>query len=64
MGRFKSIASCDDHIQQELYENVVLSGGNTMFGGMAERLQKELSKLAPPSVTVFTIHSLNRRAVD
>ncbi|KAJ7846139.1 actin family [Mycena leptocephala] len=49
---FKSIASCDDHIQQELYENVVLSGGNTMFGGMAERLQKELSKLAPPSVTV------------
>ncbi|KAJ6561821.1 actin 1 [Mycena capillaripes] len=48
----KSIQSCDEDIEQELYANVVLSGGNTMFQGTVERMQKELSNLAPPGVTV------------
>ena len=34
-----------DCIVSDLYPNVVLTGGNTMFQGLAERLQKELQAL-------------------
>ncbi|KAF7337012.1 Actin-1 [Mycena venus] len=37
---FESIQSCDTHIQQELHKNVILSGRNTMFPGLADRVQK------------------------
>ena len=30
-----------------LYNNVVLSGGSTMFPGIADRMSKELTALAP-----------------
>jgi actin-related protein len=33
-------------MRDELWANVVLSGGNTLFPGLAERLQKELQPLA------------------
>ncbi|KAF8176107.1 Actin, cytoplasmic [Mycena galopus ATCC 62051] len=56
----KSIASCDVDLQQELYNNVLLSGGNTLFPGFSERLHKELSKLAPPGVTV-KVHAPRER---
>ncbi|KAJ7683705.1 actin 1 [Mycena rosella] len=44
----ESELKCDMEVQPYLYGNVVLSGGNTMFPGMADRMQKELSALAPP----------------
>lgn len=43
-----TIAKCatENNMEQEyLYSHIVLSGGNTMFHGMAERLQKELQAL-------------------
>jgi len=45
---FKSIMMCDVDIRKALCSNVVLSGGNTMFAGIGERMQKELTALAPP----------------
>jgi actin beta/gamma 1 len=39
-------------IRRDLYGNVVLSGGTTMFPGIADRMQKELMALAPSSVKV------------
>jgi actin len=39
-----SVESCDRDLWPELYCNVVLSGGNTMFPGIAERLWIELPK--------------------
>lgn len=41
-----SIAMVDVSIQRDLFANVVLSGGSTMFKGFAERLQLELERLA------------------
>lgn len=38
---------CDKDIREDLYKNIVLSGGTTVFPGFAERLNKELTKLAP-----------------
>ncbi|KAJ7844781.1 actin 1 [Mycena olivaceomarginata] len=57
---FKSITSCDAELQPELYKNIVLSGGTTLFPGLPERLTKELRKLAPPDVTV-EIHAPRER---
>lgn len=44
---FKSIQKCDIDIRSELYSNVVLSGGSSMFPGLPERLEKELQDLIP-----------------
>jgi actin beta/gamma 1 len=49
---FTTIMKCDVDIRNELYANIVLSGGNTMFAGMQERLTKEISALAPPTMDV------------
>jgi actin-related protein len=43
----KSIGKCDIDVRRPLFENIVLSGGTTMFPGMAERLTKELVAAAP-----------------
>ena len=43
----KSIGKCDIDVRKDLFANVVLSGGTTMFPGMAERLTKELVASGP-----------------
>jgi actin len=37
---YNSIMKCDVDIRKELYSNMVLSGGTTMFNGIAERMTK------------------------
>jgi len=37
---FQSIMKCDVDIRKDLYANVVLSGGTTMFEGIGERMTK------------------------
>ena len=40
-----SIMKCDASIRNELYANIVLSGGNTMHEGIVERIKKEITTL-------------------
>ena len=40
-----SIMKCEEDIRATMYENIVLSGGTTLFPGFNTRLQKELSIL-------------------
>lgn len=47
---YKSIQKCDIDVRRDLYGNVVLSGGTTMYKGLPQRLEKELGNLAPSSV--------------
>ena len=42
-----SIMKCDTDIRRDLYADIVLCGGSTMFFGMVERLRDETTKLAP-----------------
>ena len=42
----------DIRVKGGLYHNIVLSGGNTMSPGMAERMEKEISLLSPPLMKV------------
>lgn len=56
----ESIKKCDQDIRKELYKNVVLAGGSTLFPGMAERLKKEIHKLSP-SVEICTFAPPERK---
>eukprot|EP00634_Sargassococcus_sp_CCMP2135_P009528 CAMPEP_0198646422 /NCGR_PEP_ID=MMETSP1467-20131203/1891_1 /TAXON_ID=1462469 /ORGANISM="unid. sp., Strain CCMP2135" /LENGTH=408 /DNA_ID=CAMNT_0044381963 /DNA_START=5 /DNA_END=1231 /DNA_ORIENTATION=+ len=49
---YDSIVSCDVDVRDDLYSNVVLSGGNTLFPGLADRLERELTALAPPAMSI------------
>ena len=42
-----SIMMSDMDIRRDLYSNVVISGGTTMFPGIADRLKKELDAIVP-----------------
>ena len=47
---YNSIMKCDVDIRKDLYANTVLSGGSTMYSGIVERMQKEITALAPPTM--------------
>jgi actin beta/gamma 1 len=49
---FTSIMTCDQDIRNDLYQNIVLAGGNTMFHGMKNRMDKDIKSLAPSNVTI------------
>ncbi|KAH0472300.1 MAG: uncharacterized protein KVP18_004865 [Porospora cf. gigantea A] len=38
---------CDMDIRKDLYANIVLSGGTTMYEGIGERMTKDITALAP-----------------
>lgn len=42
---FNSINKCPMDVRKSLYENIVLSGGSTMFPGFASRIENEIRKL-------------------
>jgi len=58
---FQSIMKCDVDIRKDLYANIVMSGGTTMFQGMSERLQKEVTSLAPSSMTIKIVAPPERK---
>ena len=58
---YNSIMRCDPSIRKELAANVVLSGGSTMFPGLADRMHKELTSLLPSSMKVKVIAPPERK---
>jgi len=52
---YRSINLCDVDIRPNLYSNIVLTGGNTLFNGLMDRLNSELSMLAPGVSFYFKI---------
>lgn len=42
-----SIAKCDMDVRRNMFSDIILSGGSTMFDGLGDRLLKEVRKLAP-----------------
>jgi actin-related protein len=47
-----AVKKCDPKLQQDLYERVLLSGGSTLFPGIATRLQKEIFSIAPSNMKI------------
>lgn len=47
-----SIMKTQEDVQREMYTNIVLSGGNTLFDGLAGRLWNEVDLMKPASATI------------
>jgi len=60
-GIFSSIMKCDIDIRKDLYANNVMSGGSTMFPGIADRMQKEITALAPSTMKIKIIAPPERK---
>jgi len=58
---FNSIGKCDIDIRKDLYANIVMSGGTTMFEGIAERVTKEVTNLAPNSMKIKVVAPPERK---
>lgn len=58
---FNSVMKCDVDIRKDLYGNVVLSGGTTMFPGIADRMSREITALAPASMKIKVVAPPERK---
>ena len=58
---YESVQKSDIDLRRDLFENITLSGGTTMFDGLQERLNKEISMLVPPTVKVKIIAPVERK---
>ncbi|KAJ1548482.1 Actin-1 [Nowakowskiella sp. JEL0078] len=58
---YDSIGKCDIDIRKELFGNIILSGGTTMYPGMPERLERELVGLAPGTIKVKIVAPPERK---
>merc|ERR1719206_1524532 len=52
---YNSIMKCDVDIRKDLYANTVMSGGTTMYPGIADRMQKEITALAPSTIKIRSL---------
>ncbi|XP_077790583.1 actin-3-like isoform X1 [Podarcis muralis] len=52
---YNCIMKCDKDMRNVLSANTVLSGGSTMYPGIADRMQKEITSLAPSTMKIKII---------
>ncbi|GLJ27807.1 hypothetical protein SUGI_0545740 [Cryptomeria japonica] len=56
-----AIMKCDIDVRKELFANVVLSGASTMFPGIADRINKEMTALTPSGLRIKVIAPPERK---
>mmetsp|Transcript_33090 Transcript_33090/g.73142 ORF Transcript_33090/g.73142 Transcript_33090/m.73142 type:complete len:378 (-) Transcript_33090:905-2038(-) len=56
-----TISKCDIDVRRELYNNIVLSGGTSMFEGIQNRLLTEVSAMAGPAVKTRVVAPPERK---
>jgi len=58
---YKAILKSDIDIRKSLMENIVISGGTTMYTGLPQRVQQEIKKMAASSAKVKVIAPPERK---
>ncbi|KAF8403909.1 hypothetical protein HHK36_012015 [Tetracentron sinense] len=58
---YNSVMKCDVDIRKDLYGNIVLIGGSTMFPSIADRMSKEITTLAPSSMKIKVVAPPERK---
>ncbi|KAL4579798.1 hypothetical protein LXL04_015964 [Taraxacum kok-saghyz] len=58
---YNSIMMCDVDMRKDMYGNIVLSGGSTMFPGIADRMSMEITALAPSSMKIKVVAPPERK---
>jgi len=51
----ESINSCDIDIKRQLFNNIILTGGNSLLSGFSSRLQNILNEVSPPNSKIKMI---------
>jgi len=57
----KSVKKCSEDEQSLLFSNIILSGGSSLYSGMAERLQSEITDLASPNIKAKVLDIPDRK---
>ena len=58
---YNSIMKCGVDIRKDLYENIMLSGGTSMYPGINTRLEKEMIQLFPLTMKIKVIDESERK---
>jgi len=58
---YAPIMKCAVDIRKDLYANIVLSGGTTMYEGIADRLTKQMVELAPSTMKIKVVAPPERK---
>ncbi|KAI3506417.1 hypothetical protein L1887_28775 [Cichorium endivia] len=58
---YNSIMKCDLGLRKDLYGNIVLSGGSTLLPGIADRMNREITALAPSSMKIKLVAPPERK---
>jgi actin beta/gamma 1 len=58
---YNSIMKCDVDIRKDLYANIVFSVGSSMYEGIADRMSKEITALAPSTMKIKVIAPPERK---
>jgi len=58
---YESIMKCDVDIRRDLYGNIVMSGGTTMYPGIADRVKKEVAEKAPSTMSIKIVAPPERK---
>ncbi|XP_050527943.1 uncharacterized protein LOC126898036 [Daktulosphaira vitifoliae] len=57
----ESIGVCDIRLQNDMYQNVILAGGNTLFPSIQKRMERMLAKLALSTTKIRIIITPERK---
>ena len=49
---YNSAVKCDPDIRKQLFANIILSGGNTIFPKIKEKLNRDIKSLAPSGIDI------------
>jgi actin-related protein len=58
---WKSVQGSNIDIRKDLAKNIILSGGTTMYEGLADRLKNEIIALAPAGAQIRVFASADRK---
>ena len=58
---YDSVQKCDVDVRKDLFQNIILSGGSTLFEGMGERMWQEIHQLAPSTNKIKILASPERK---
>jgi actin-related protein len=58
---YASVQKCDVDVRKDLFQNIILSGGSTLFDGMGERMWQEIHQLAPSTNKIKILASPERK---
>merc|ERR1712046_319852 len=58
---WNSVQAADIGVRKELCKNIIMSGGSTMYEGIADRLKQEIINKAPSGAEIRVVASADRK---